>query len=84
MAADTQGHGRNLVGVTGDVSPHFFRRGGHNMPCPLTFLSLGFVVREVSKIKVMFVAFYVKRFQMLDGRPHIAKLMLKQSLVWYH
>jgi len=20
---------------------------------------------------------------MLDGRPHIAKLMLKQSLVWY-
>jgi len=21
---------------------------------------------------------------MLDGRPHVAKLMLKQSLVWYH
>jgi len=21
---------------------------------------------------------------MLDGRPHIAKLMLKQILVWYH
>jgi len=21
---------------------------------------------------------------MLDGRPHTAKLMLKQSLVWYH
>jgi len=21
---------------------------------------------------------------MLDGRPHIAKFMLKQSLVWYH
>jgi len=21
---------------------------------------------------------------MLDGRPHIAKLMLKQSLLWYH
>jgi len=21
---------------------------------------------------------------MLDGRPHIAKLMLKQSLVWFH
>ena len=21
---------------------------------------------------------------MLDGRPRIAKLMLKQSLVWYH
>jgi len=23
--------------------------------------------------------FHVKRFQMLDGRPHIAELMLKQS-----
>jgi len=21
---------------------------------------------------------------MLDGRPHITKLMLKQSLVWHH
>jgi len=21
---------------------------------------------------------------MLDGRPHIARVMLKQSLVWYH
>jgi len=21
---------------------------------------------------------------MLDGRPHIAKVMLKQSLVWHH
>jgi len=28
--------------------------------------------------------FYVKSLQTLDGRPHIAKLMLKQSLVWYH
>jgi len=27
---------------------------------------------------------YVKSFQMLDSRPHIAKFMLKQSLVWYH
>jgi len=31
----------------------------------------------------MFVTFCVELF-MLDGRPHIAKLMLKQSLVWYH
>jgi len=30
-------HGRNLVGDTGDVSPHFFRRGGQNMACPPTF-----------------------------------------------
>ena len=32
-------HGSNLVGDTGDVSPHYFRRGGHNIPCPPTFFS---------------------------------------------
>ena len=77
-------HGRNLVGTRGTCPPHLFRRGGHNMPCPPTFFSLGFVFGEVSKIKVMFVAFCVKSFQMLDGRPHTAKLILKHSLVWYH
>ena len=54
-------HGRNLVGNTWDVSPHFFRLG-YNMPCPRTFFSLGFVFGEVSKIKVMFVTFCVKIF----------------------
>ena len=53
-------HGRNLVGNTGDVTPHFFRRGRHNMPCPFTFASLDFVFEEVSNIKVMFVTFCVK------------------------
>ena len=54
------------------------------MPCSPTCFSLGFAFGEVSKIKVMFVTFCVKSFFMLDGRPCIAKLMLKQSLVWYH
>jgi len=49
-------HGRNLVGDRGDVSPTLFQTGVHDMPCPPTFLSLGFV-GEVSKIKVMFVTF---------------------------
>jgi len=31
-------HGRNLVGDTGDVSPHFFRWGEYNMRCPPLFL----------------------------------------------
>jgi len=44
-------------GTRGTCPPHFFRRGGHNMPCPLTFFSLGFVFGEVSKIKIMFVTF---------------------------
>jgi len=29
------------------------------MPCPLTFLSLGFVFGKVSKIKVTFVTFFM-------------------------
>jgi len=45
-------HGRNLVGG----------HGGHNMPCPPTFFSLGFVFAKVSKIKVVFVTFCVKSF----------------------
>jgi len=59
---DQYDHGCNLVGDTGDVPPHFFRLGGHNMPCPPTFFSLGFVFGEVSKIKFMFVMFCVKSF----------------------
>jgi len=55
------------------------------MPCAPTFFSLGFVFGEVSKRKVMFVMFCViDELFMLDGRPHIAMLMLKQSLMWYH
>jgi len=49
-------------GGHGGRFPHFFRRGEHNMPCPPTYFSLGFVIGEVSKIKVMFVTFYVKSF----------------------
>jgi len=57
---NTREHARNLVGDKGDVTPHFFRRGGHNMLCPPTFFSLGFVLGEVSKMKVVFVTFCVK------------------------
>jgi len=32
------------------------------MPCPPTFFFLGIVFGEISKIKVMFVTFCVKRF----------------------
>jgi len=49
-----RGHG-------GRVLPTF-SGGGYNMLCALTFFSLGFVFGEVSKIKVMFVTFYVKNF----------------------
>ena len=53
-------HGRNLVGDTGDVSPHFFRWGGHSMRCSPHFFSSGFVFGEVPKTKVTFATFCVK------------------------
>jgi len=52
-------HGHNLVG---NVSPHFFRRGRHDMLYPPHFFLLGFVFGEVSKLNVTFVTFCVKSF----------------------
>jgi len=51
--------GRKLVGGTGDVSPHFFRRGRHNTP---QIFLVEFVFGEVSKLNVTFVTFCVKSF----------------------
>jgi len=48
-------HGRNLVEDTGDVSPHFFRRGDIICHVPPAFFSLSFVFGEV-----LFVTFCVK------------------------
>ena len=67
-------------GTRGTCFPHFFRRGGHNMPCLPTFFSTGFVFGEIPNIKVMFVTSCVK----LNGRSHMAKLMLKHSLARYY
>jgi len=76
-------HGRNLVVDTGDVSPHFFRRGGHNMLCPPTFFSLLFshFIWRGFKNKSDVCHVLCEELFMLDGRPHIVKVMLKQSLV---
>jgi len=49
-------------GGHGGRVPPFLRRGGHNVPCPPHVFSLGFVFGEVSKIKVIFVTFCMKRF----------------------
>ena len=52
------------------------------MPCPPTFFSVRFCIWRGIKIKVMFVL--CEELFMLDGRLHIAKFMLKPSLMWYH
>ena len=49
-------------GGHGGRVPPLFQTGGHNMACPPTFVSLGFVFGEVSKIKVMFATFCAKSF----------------------
>ena len=64
-------------GDAGDVSPHFFRRGGHNMPCPPTFFSR-FCISRGFKKKSDACHVLCEELFMLDGRPHIARLMLKQ------
>jgi len=51
------------------MSPHFF--------------SLGFVFGEVLKIRDV-CHILCEELSMLHGRPHIAKFMLLQSLVWHH
>ena len=71
-------------GVAGDMSPHFFRRGAHNMPCPPHFFLFRFCICRSFKNKSDVCHVLCEELFMLDGTPHIAKLMLKQSLVWYH
>jgi len=73
-------HGRNLMGDPGEVSPHFFRRGGHNMSCHPHFLLFRFWTWRGFKNKVVCHVLCEELF-VLDGRPYIDKLMLKQSLV---
>ena len=69
---------------TRGTCPSTFLDGGHNMPCPSNFFLFRFYIWRGFKIKSDVCHILCEEFFMLDGRPHIAKLMLKQSLVWYH
>ena len=71
-------HGRISVGTRG---PDVTFSGSSDVICPFTFFSLGFAFGKVSK-KVTFLTFRVMRFSCC--MLHIAKLMLKKILVWYH
>jgi len=76
-------NGRNSVGTRGTCPPHFFRRGNIICHVPPLF-SLRFCISRGFKNKSDVCHVLCEEFFMLDGRPHIAKLMLKQILVWYH
>jgi len=77
-------HERNVVGDAGTCPPHFFRRWGHNMPCPPHFFLFTFCISSGFKNKSDACHVLCEELFMLNGRPYIVKLMLKQSLVWYH
>jgi len=77
-------HGRNLVGDTSPVSPPLFQTGGHYMPCSPHFFLFSFCIWRGFKNKSDVCHVLCEELFMLDGRQHIAKLMLKQILVWNH
>jgi len=67
------GHGGRL--------PSLFQTGGHNMPCASHVFLFKFCICRGFKNKSDVCHVLCDELFMLDGRPHIAMLMLKQSLV---
>jgi len=75
-------HGCNLVGDTSPVSPHFLR--WRDIICHVSPLfSLYFCIWRGFKNISDVCHVLCEELFMLDGRLHITKFMLKQSLVWY-
>jgi len=73
------GMGAIWWGTRGTCPPHFFRRGGHNMPCPPHFFLFRFCILRDFKNRSDVCHVLCEELFMLDGRPHIAMLMLKQK-----
>ena len=80
---DQYDHGCKLVGDTGVVPPTFSDWGDIIAMSPHFFL-IRFCIWRGFENKIYVCHVLCEELFMLDGRPHIAKLMLKQSLVWYH
>ena len=70
-------------GGHGGRVPPLFQTGGHNTPRPPLFPLWVLYLRGFKNESVICHVLCEEVF-MLAGRPHIAKFMLKQSLVWYH
>ena len=63
--------------------PPLFHKG--DIICHVThFFLFRFCIWRGFKIKSDLCHVLREELPMLDGRPHIAKVMLKQSLVWHH
>jgi len=77
------GMGEIWWGTRGTLPPTF-SDGGHNMPCPPHIFLFRFCIWRGFKNKSDASHVLCEELFMLDGRPHVAKFMLKQSLVWYH
>jgi len=69
---------------TGERVPPLFQKGGHNMLCPPHFFLFRFCIWRGFKNKSDVCHVLCEELFMLDGRQYIAKLMLEQSLLWYH
>jgi len=68
---------------TGRTCPSTFSYGGHVIcHVPQLFLCRLCIWRDFKESDVCHVL--CEELFMLDDRPRIAKLMLKQSLVWHH
>ena len=70
-------------GRGGHVSPTFSDAGDIICHAPHFFL-FTFCIWRGFKNKNDVCHVLCEELFMLDGRPHVAKLMLKQSWVWYH
>ena len=71
-------------GGMGDVSSPLFQTGDTQYAMSPHFFLFRFCVGRGFTNKSDVCHVLCEKLFMLDGRPHIAKLMLKQSLLWYH
>jgi len=80
-------------GTQGTCLPHFFRWGVYNMLCPPTFSGGGDIICHVPPLFLFRFCIWRRSKNKSDVcyglcqvlfMSDIAKLMLKQSLVWYH
>jgi len=84
MCRTHRNHGHNLVGDTEDVFSPLFQTGGGIIYHDPHFFLFRFCIRRCFQNKSDVCHVLCEELFILDGKPHMAKLMVKLSLVWYH